>query len=383
MSKRDYYEVLEVGKNASDDEIKKAYRKQALKFHPDRNPNDKAAEENFKQVGEAYEVLADAQKRAAYDQYGHEAFDPRRRAGRGGGGFHDPFEIFREAFGGAGGGTVEDIFESFFGGGSSRRDPSGPQKGANLRYDMEIEFEEAAAGCEKEISVTKLDACAHCHGTGGEEGATRKTCHMCHGRGQVVTSRGIFSVAQTCPRCEGAGKTFDKPCRKCQGAGRAEHTSKIKLRIPPGVDTGTQLRSGGNGEGGTRGGPAGDLFVVLHVKPHPFFEREGDDLLFDMPVSFVQAALGAELEVPSLNGKVPLHIPPGTQTGTVFRIKGKGIKNVQGYGWGDLHARVTVEVPPHLNSAQKAKLQEFASLCDEKVNPMAKSFFEKAKDFFR
>jgi molecular chaperone DnaJ len=383
MSKRDYYEVLGVPRNAGDEDIKKAYRKQALKFHPDRNPNDKAAEESFKEVGEAYEVLSDAQKRAAYDQHGHDAFDPRRRAR--GGGFHDPFDIFREAFGGGGGsgGTVEDIFESFFGGGGNRRDPSGPQKGSNLRYDMEIEFEEAAAGCDKEISVTKLDSCSHCHGSGGEEGATRKTCPACQGRGQVVTSRGIFSIAQTCPRCEGAGKTFDKPCRKCHGAGRAEHTTKIKLKIPAGVDTGTQLRSGGNGEAGVRGGPAGDLFVVLHVKPHPIFERQGDDLIFEMPVSFVQAALGADLEVPSLNGKVPLHLPAGTQHGTVFRVKGKGVKNVQGYGWGDLHVRVAVEVPTHLNTTQKTKLQEFAALCDEKVNPIARSFFEKARNFFR
>jgi molecular chaperone DnaJ len=382
MAKRDYYEVLGVSKDAGDEEIKKAYRKQALKYHPDRNPNDKAAEENFKQVGEAYEVLSDPQKRAAYNQHGHDAFDPRRRSR--GGGFHDPFDIFREAFGGGGGGTVEDIFESFFGGGGGRRsDPSGPQKGANLRYDMEIEFEEAAGGCEKEISVTKLDTCKHCHGSGGEEGASRKQCTMCHGRGQVVTSRGIFSVAQTCPRCEGAGRMFDKPCRQCHGAGRANHTSKIKLKIPPGVDTGTQLRSGGNGEAGVRGGPAGDLFVVLHVKPHTLFERQGDDLVFEMPVSFVQAALGADLEVPSLNGRVPLHLPAGTQNGTVFRIKGKGVKNVQGYGWGDLHVRVAVEVPTHLNAGQKAKLQEFATLCDEKVNPIAKSFFEKARNFFR
>ncbi len=381
MSKRDYYEVLGVAKGAGDEEIKKAYRKLALKYHPDRNPNDKQAEESFKEVGEAYEVLSDTQKRSAYDQYGHDAFDPRRKAR--GGGFHDPFEIFREAFGGAGAGSVEDIFESFFGGGGGRRNPSGPQKGANLRYDMEIEFEEATAGCEKEISVSKLDLCSHCHGSGGEEGATRRICPACQGRGQVVSSRGIFSIAQTCPRCEGAGQSFDKLCRKCQGAGRVERPAKIKLKIPAGVDTGNQLRSAGNGEAGVRGGPPGDLFVVLHVKPHPIFERQGDDLIFEMPISFVQAALGVELEVPSLGGKVPLEIPAGTQHGTVFRIKGKGVKNVQGYGWGDLHVRVAVEVPAHLNAAQKAKLQEFAALCDEKVNPISRSFFEKARNLFR
>jgi molecular chaperone DnaJ len=380
VAKRDYYEILGVARNASEEEIKKAYRKQAIKYHPDKNPGDKHAEEKFKEVGEAYEALSDPQQRAAYDRYGHDAFDPRRRAAASGrGGFHDPFDVFREAFGS---GTVEDIFEQFFGGGA-RRDPTGPQRGADLRYDLQIEFEEAARGCEKEIPVRKLELCEHCHGSGAEAGATRKTCSACGGRGQVVTARGIFSIAQTCPRCEGAGRVIDKPCRKCHGGGRAEKSTTIKLRIPPGVDTGARLRSTGNGEAGLRGGPAGDLFVILHVKPHEIFHREGDDLLYELPVSFVQAALGTDLEVPSLDGHVTLRIPPGTQTGTLFRVKGKGVKNVQGYGWGDLHVRVTVEIPAHLNSAQKAKLQEFAALCDEKVNPGVKSFFEKAKEFFK
>src|SRR6266567_2374203 len=379
MPKRDYYEVLGVDRTASEEEIKKAYRKQALKFHPDKNPGDKTAEEKFKEVGEAYEVLNDPQKRAAYDQYGHDAFDSRsRRASGRGGGFHDPFEVFREAFGGSG---VEDIFEQFFGGGT-RRDPTGPDRGSNLRYDLELDFEEAASGCEKEISLTKLDPCETCHGSGAEAGAQKKVCSLCGGRGQVVAARGIFSIAQTCPRCGGAGRIIDKPCRKCQGAGRVERTTRKTIRIPPGVDTGTRLRSVGDGEAGVRGGPRGDLFVVLHVKPHAIFQREGDDLVYELPISFVQAALGTEMQVPSLNGKVPLRIPPGTQTGQTFRVKGKGIKNAQGYGWGDLHVRVTVEVPTHLNAAQRAKLQEFAALCDEKVNPMTQSFFEKAKNFF-
>ena len=379
MAKRDYYEVLGVSRHANDEEIKKAYRKLALKYHPDKNPGDHAAEEKFKEVGEAYEALSDPQKRAAYDQYGHDAFDPRRRAG-GRGGFHDPFDIFREAFGG---GSVEDIFEQFFGGGGSRRDPTGPQRGANLRYDLELEFEEAAHGCEKEIALTKLESCETCHGSGAAPDAKRQTCSLCHGRGQVLTSRGIFSIAQTCPRCEGAGRTVDKPCPKCRGAGRLERTTRKKIRIPPGVDTGTQLRSSGDGEGGLRGGPPGDLFVVLHVRPHPLFHREGDDLLFEMPISFVQAALGAEVEVPALNGPVTLQIPPGTQTGQMFRLKGKGIRNAQGYGLGDLHVRVIVEVPTHLNAAQRGKLEEFAALCDEKVNPQSRSFFEKARKFFK
>jgi molecular chaperone DnaJ len=379
MAKRDYYEILGVPRKAHDEEIKKAYRKLALKYHPDKNPGDHTAEERFKEVGEAYEALSDPQKRAAYDQYGHDAFDARRRAGGRGGGFHDPFDIFREAFGG---GSVEDIFEQFFGGGG-RRDPTGPQRGANLRYDLELEFEEAAHGCEKEIALTKLESCDACHGAGAEPDAKQQTCSLCHGRGQVLTSRGIFSIAQSCPRCEGAGRTVDKPCHKCRGAGRLDRTTKKKIRIPPGVDTGTQLRSSSDGEAGLRGGPAGDLFVVLHVRPHALFHREGDDLLFEMPISFVQAALGAEVEVPALNGPMTLHIPSGTQTGQIFRLKGKGVKNAQGHGWGDLHVRVIVEVPAHLNSAQRAKLDEFAALCDEKVNPQSRSFFEKAKKFFK
>jgi molecular chaperone DnaJ len=374
MAKRDYYEVLGVERGVEIEEIKKSYRRLAIKYHPDKNPGDKAAEEKFKELGEAYEALSDPQKRAAYDQYGHAAFDPRMRAGRSGG-FHDPADIFREVFGGGG-----SIFDELFGGG--RHDPTQPQRGSDLRYDMEITFEEAAGGCEKEIAVSKLEKCDVCHGTGAEAGSKSKTCPTCGGRGQVISSRGIFSIAQTCPRCEGAGRVIEKPCRNCQGTGRREHASKITIRIPPGVDTGSRLRSSGNGEAGVRGGPSGDLYVVLHVKPHDIFQREGDDLLCEVPVSFVQATLGAEIEVPTLSGKAQVKIPAGTQPGTTFRLKGKGIKNVQGYGLGDLHVRVTVEVPSHLNGAQKAKLQEFAELCDERVSPMTKSFFEKAKNLF-
>ncbi|HWW02868.1 MAG TPA: molecular chaperone DnaJ [Candidatus Acidoferrum sp.] len=375
MTKRDYYEILGLEKGASDEEIKKAYRKMAVKHHPDKNPGDKTAEEKFKELGEAYEVLSDSQKRAAYDQYGHAAFD--RRAGGFGraGGFHDPFEVFREVFGGGG------IFEDLFGG--AQRDPSQPQRGDDLRYDLEMTFEEAAHGSEKEITVTKPDRCEECQGTGAEAGARARTCPTCGGRGQVISSRGIFSIAQNCPQCQGAGRIIDKPCKVCHGHGRRERASKIKLRIPAGVDTGSRLRSAGNGEAGWRGGPSGDLYVVLHVRPHEIFQREGDDLLCEVPVSFVQAALGADIDVPTLDGKGAIKLPAGTQSGTLFRLKGKGVKNIQGYGSGDLHVRIHVEIPTHLSAAQKTKLQEFSELCNGKESPLSQSFFEKAKKLFQ
>ncbi len=381
MAKRDYYEVLGVDRAAGEDEIKKAYRKLAIKYHPDKNPGDKAAEEKFKELGEAYEALIDPQTRAAYDHYCHAAFDPRAHAGAGGfrgGGFHDPFDIFREVFGGGGTGS---IFDELFGG--ERNDPSGPQRGGDLRYDLEIAFEEAVVGCDKEITVTKMDACESCRGTGAEAGSSMKTCSACGGRGQVINSRGIFSIAQTCPRCEGAGRVVEKPCRVCRGAGRREKTSKIKIRIPAGVDDGSRLRSAGNGEGGLRSGPAGNLYVVLHVKSHGIFQRDGDDLICEIPISFVHAALGTELDVPTLAGTANIKVPAGTQTGTIFRLKGKGVRNVQGHGVGDLHVRVHVEVPAHLNATQRQKLQEFAELCDSSVNPQTKGFFERAKNLFR
>jgi len=378
VSKRDYYEVLLVERMASTEEIKKSYRKLAVKYHPDKNPGDKAAEEKFKELGEAYEILSDPQKRALYDQHGHAAFDRRAGGGfaRSGGGFHDPFDIFREVFGGGG-----NIFDDLFGGG--RSDPTAPQRGEDLRYDMEITFEEAAHGCEKEITVTKPERCEVCDGSGAEAGSRVKGCPTCGGRGQVISSRGIFSIAQTCPACQGAGRVIEKPCKACHGSGRRDRPSKIKLKIPGGVDTGSRLRSMGNGQAGLRGGPSGDLYVILHVKPHEIFQRDGDDLLCEVPVGFVQAALGTEIEVPTLTGKAEIKIPAGTQPGTMFRLKGKGVKNVQGYGHGDLHVRVLVEVPTHLTSAQRTKLEEFAALCNGKESPISQGFFEKAKKLFK
>jgi molecular chaperone DnaJ len=380
MAKRDYYEILGVARDVDADEIKKAYRKLAVKYHPDKNPGDHTAEDRFKELGEAYEALSDPQKRAAYDQYGHAAFDARQRASRGfgAGGFHDPFDIFKEVFGGG----SANIFESIFGGGGGG-ERSGPQRGDDLRYDLEITLEEAAAGCEKEISVAKLDRCDTCGGAGAEKGSAAKACPTCGGRGQVMMSRGIFSIAQTCPHCKGHGRILEKPCKSCHGEGRQERSSKIKLKIPPGVDSGTRLRSTGNGEAGFRGGAQGDLYVILHVAAHEIFQRDGDDLHCEVPCSFVQAALGSEIEVPTLEGKAAIKIPAGTQPGAVFRVKGKGVKNLQGYGHGDLHARIQVEVPTRLSQEQKSKLGEFAALCDGRETPITQSFFEKAKRFFR
>jgi molecular chaperone DnaJ len=372
--KRDYYEVLSISRTATDDEIKRSYRKLAVKYHPDKNPDDPHAEEKFKELGEAYDVLSDADKRAAYDRFGHAAF---AQGVPGRGGFHDPFDIFREVFGGGGG-----IFESFFGGGATT-DREGRQRGSDLRYDMQITLEEAAFGVDKEIEVRKLDTCAKCGGKGAEPGSRTINCPNCGGRGQVISSRGFFQVSQTCPRCRGVGQIIEKPCRACEGEGRAENSSRIKLKIPAGIADGSRLRSSGNGEAGIRGGPAGDLYVVIHIKEHPIFQREDDNLYCEVPISFSLATLGGEIPVPTLEGKANLKVPAGTQSGQMFKLKGKGVANVNARDRGDLFARLLVEVPTRLNSEQRQKLEEFAALCGEENTPLHKSFFDRAREFFR
>lgn len=372
-SRRDPYEVLGVARRAGAEEIKASYRKLAMQYHPDRNPGNAEAEERFKEISEAYDILGDPEKRAAYDRFGHAAF---QGAGAGpGGGFHDPFDLFREVFGSGGG-----IFEHFFGGGTTSRAEQG--RGADLRYDLEIGLEEAARGVEKEIEIRRAGHCSACGGSGAAAGARLHTCPTCRGRGQVVASRGFFQVAQPCPRCHGAGEIHDHPCRSCRGEGRAEVTSRIKLKIPAGIDDGSRLRSGGHGEAGLRGGPSGDLYVVVHVREHSVFSRDGDDLFCELPVPFVTAALGGEVHVPTLDGKASVKIPAGTQIGTMFKLRGKGMPHLRGGGHGQLLVRVAVEVPTKLTAAQRHKLEEFADSCGEQNTPLTKSFFERARDFF-
>ncbi|HEX8295025.1 MAG TPA: molecular chaperone DnaJ [Chthoniobacteraceae bacterium] len=388
MAKRDYYEILEITRTATADELKKSYRKLAVKFHPDKNPGDPTAEEKFKELGEAYDVLSDENKRAAYDRFGHGAFAQGGAGARGGagGGFHDPFDIFREVFGASGGGGGSaNIFEQFFGGSgaSGRPDRDGKQRGSDLRYDMQIRLEEAAFGCDKEIEVSKLEGCGICQGTGAEAGSKAVSCRDCGGRGQVVSSRGFFQVSQTCPRCRGTGQVIERPCRKCGGEGRLEQSSRIKLKIPAGIEDGSRLRSVRNGEAGIRGGPPGDLYVVIHIKEHEVFEREENNLFCEIPVSFSTCALGGEVHVPTLEGQAQLKIPAGTQSHTAFKIRGKGLPTINSANRGDLIVRVLVEVPTKLDGEQRRKLEELAELMGEENSPLHKSFFEKAKEFFR
>jgi len=381
MAKPDYYETLGVSRDASAEDLKKAYRKLAVKYHPDKNPGDAEAEARFKEISEAYDVLKDDEKRAAYDRFGHAAFQGggMSRGGGGGGGFHDPFDIFREAFGGGGGG----IFEEFFGGGGGGMGGGGANHGADLRYDLEISLEEAAKGVEKEIRYRRPVECKKCHGSGAEPGSSKVTCPTCGGAGQVTSNRGFISFRQVCPSCQGAGQTIEKPCSDCRGEGRVVDSSTVKVRIPAGVSTGSKLRSAGKGEAGQQGGQAGDLYIIIHVKDHELFERQDDDLFCEVPIKFTLAALGGSIKVPTLFGKGSLKIPAGTQTGTTFRLRGQGMPHLRGSGNGDLLIRVQVEVPTKLSNEQREALETFADACGDAANPVNESFVEKAKKFFR
>ncbi|WP_243386270.1 molecular chaperone DnaJ [Bacillus kexueae] len=371
MSKRDYYEVLGVSKSATKDEIKKAYRKLSKKYHPDIN-KDADAPEKFKEVKEAYEVLSDDQKRAQYDQFGHAG------PNQGFGGFDGA------DFGGFG---FEDIFSSIFGGGGRRRDPNAPRAGADLQYTMTLSFEEAVFGKETTIEIPREESCDTCNGSGAKPGTTPETCSTCGGSGQVNTEQntpfGRIVNRRVCHQCSGTGKMIKSKCSTCGGAGKVKKRKKISVKIPAGVDDGQQLRVAGQGEPGVNGGPSGDLYVVFHVRDHEFFERNGDDIYCEMPLTFAQAALGDEIEVPTLHGKVKLKIPAGTQTGVKFRLRGKGVPNVRGYGQGDQHVVVRVVTPTNLTEKQKELLKEFADITENRPSEQEESFFAKVKRAFK
>ena len=378
MNKRDYYEVLGVGRSASESEIKSAYRKLAMKYHPDRNPGDTSAEEQFKEAAEAYAVLADPDKRSAYDRFGHAGVGAA--AGAGGVGF-DP-SIFAEF------GDFADILGSMFGFGTRRR--GGPQRGADLRYDLEITFEEAARGTETTIQIPRHEHCDACQGTGAASGSSPTVCPQCRGQGQVRFQQGFFTVARTCPQCHGSGRIIARPCHSCRGSGMVARERKITVKIPPGIATGQQLRLQGEGEAGTGGGPAGHLFVVVHVQEHPFFRREGNNLFCEVPVNFTTIALGAEIQVPTLDGQDMVKVPEGTQTGTTFRLRGKGTPDVSGRGHGDLFVTVQVQTPKKLSREQRHLLDQLAKvLPKEKFEPRARedvqderNLFDRVKDMF-
>ena len=373
QSKRDYYDVLGVSKAASGDEIKKAYRKLAVKYHPDKNQGDKAAEEKFKEAAEAYAILSDAQKRSQYDQFGHSL------GGGGFGGFSNAEDIF---------GNFGDIFSDFFDMGSifggGRSQGNRPRKGSDLQYKLRITFEEAAFGKETVITVPRMEECEKCSGSGAAPGSKKETCSQCGGSGQMRVSQGFFSIAKTCSSCGGTGKIISNPCKTCRGEGRVERSRQINIKVPPGVDTGLRLKVSNEGEAGINGGPRGSLYVYIEVEKHKVFSREGDHIICEQEIAFTQAALGAEINVPTIDGEEKLIIPAGTETGKMFRLQGKGMPNVRGYGRGDQYVKVNVIVPKKLTDEQKEILRKFAAVRDEKVeNIQQKSFFDKVKDTFK
>ena len=379
MAKRDFYEVLGVNRDASEDDIKKAYRKLAMKHHPDRNQGEdaKVSEEKFKEVKEAYEILSDASKRAAYDRFGHAGVDPSAGGGPGGA---QGFGGFADAFG--------DIFEGIFGGqgGAGRgRGGSNVYRGSDLRYNLEITLEQAARGYETKIRIPAIETCETCHGSGAKAGTSPKTCGTCGGNGQVRIQQGFFSIQQTCQKCHGSGKTISDPCKTCDGVGRVKRQKTLAIKIPSGVDEGDRIRLSGEGEPGVNGGPAGDLYVQMTIKAHTVFQREGDDLHCEMPVSFATAALGGSVEIPTLDGAAEIKVPGETQSGRTFRLRGKGIKGVRSTHPGDLYCHVVIETPVNLTSRQKELLREFDEINRKDSgthNPREKSFMDKMKDFF-
>jgi molecular chaperone DnaJ len=369
--KRDYYEVLGLNKDASEEEIKKAYRKLAMKHHPDRNPDSKDGEEKFKEAKEAYEILTEPEKRRAYDAYGHAGVNPQMGAGPG----QEGFGGFAEAFG--------DIFSDIFGG--QGRGRASVFRGADLRFNLEVSLEQAARGTETKIRIPTMETCETCKGSGAKPGTHPKTCDTCHGSGTVRLSQGFFSIQQTCPTCHGTGKMVTDPCAGCRGAGRLKKHKTLAVKIPAGVDEGDRIRLSGEGEAGVNGGPPGDLYVVMHLKPHGVFQRDGDDLHCEMPISFTQAALGGEIEIPTLDGSAKIKVPPETQTGQVFRLRAKGIKGVRSTYPGDLLCEVVVETPVRLTDRQKELLRELEEINTKDANrhnPRAKSFMEKVREFF-
>ena len=373
MAKRDYYEVLGVAKNASEAELKKAYRRKAMKYHPDKNSGDKAAEEKFKEANEAYEILSDSQKRSAYDQFGHAGVDPSMGGGGFGGGQAGGF-----------GDVFGDIFGDIFGGGGGRGGRRQAQRGADLQYNLEINLEEAVHGTTTSVNIPTLVACGTCNGSGAKKGSGKTKCGTCHGQGQVRMQQGFFSVQQTCSACHGAGEVIKDPCLSCHGQGRVQKNKRLSVKIPAGVDNGDRIRLSGEGEAGEHGAPSGDLYVQVHVRPHKIFSRNGSDLHCEVPISFTDACLGGELEVPTLDGKVKLKIPAETQSGNMFRLRGKGVKPLRGGLVGDLLCKVLVETPINLNGKQKDLLKQFKTALDDGKNhsPRSKSWFAGVKKFF-